>query len=43
MVIMLSGTPTASAAIIIMFVRWPEPMSVTPETACTLPSLLMMT
>ena len=42
-VICVSGTPSASAAIITMCVRWPEPMSVVPETACTLPSLLMMT
>src|SRR2546427_9822530 len=42
MVIVLSGTPSDSAAIMIISVRWPPPTSLEAETACTLPSLLMM-
>ena len=35
-----SETPRASAAIICMFVRWPEPTSLLPETTFTVPSAL---
>ena len=40
-VIWSSGTPSDSAAIISIVVRWPPPTSFEAEMACTLPSLLM--
>ena len=43
MVTEVSGTPSVSAVIIIISVRWPSPMSLLAEMHCTVPSLLMTT